>query len=190
MYATVADPYCYPGTDILKNKPGFRDEAALRAFEAISAAQRADELMPSGHFSVTHYRAIHRHIFQDVYRWAGRFRTVRISKGGNMFCYPENIAPEMRALFSRLADDKYLRDLSSAEFSRKAAEFLATLNAIHPFREGNGRAQTSFLVLLAANAGHPIDLGKLNPESFLNGMMETFGGNERELAAEVESLIA
>ena len=107
-----------------------------------------------------------------------------------MFCYPENIAPEMRALFSRLADDKYLSDLSSAEFSRKAAEFLATLNAIHPFREGNGRAQTSFLVLLAANAGHPIDLGKLNPESFLNAMMETFGGNERQLAAEVESLIA
>jgi fido (protein-threonine AMPylation protein) len=55
------------------------------------AAQRADEPLPSGRLSVRHYRAIHHHLFQDVYEWAGDFGTVRISKDGSMFCYPDYI---------------------------------------------------------------------------------------------------
>ncbi len=104
MYTAIADPYCYAGTSVLKNIPGIRDQAALEAFEAIATAQRADEPLPPGRLSVTQYRAIHRHLFQDVFAWSGKFRTVRINKDGSAFCYPENIAREMNALLEASSD--------------------------------------------------------------------------------------
>lgn len=190
MYDAIADPYCYPGTTVLKNIPGIRDQAALDAFEAISTTQRADEPLPKGRFGVTHYRAIHHHLFQDVYEWAGEFRTIRTSKGGNMFCYPENIEREMKSLFAALTGDRALRGLPSGAFSSKAAHALATLNAIHPFREGNGRSQTSFLVLLAIHAGHQPKLEKLDPVAYLQATIKSFHGDENSLADQIELLIS
>ncbi|PKP77311.1 MAG: adenosine monophosphate-protein transferase [Alphaproteobacteria bacterium HGW-Alphaproteobacteria-3] len=181
MYDAAADPYCYTGTTVLKYIPGLRTQAALDAFETASTTQRADEPLPSGRHSVTHYRALHHHLFQDVYAWAGKFRTVRISKDGSAFCYPENIQREMSALFDDLKKKRYFRNLPADDFAKKATAFFATLNAIHPFREGNGRTQTAFLVLLADQAGHPIDLQRLEPEIFLKAMIASFHGNEKPL---------
>jgi cell filamentation protein len=140
-YHITPDPYCYPGSTILKNRANIREQVALDVFEHEAALQRAEEPYPAGRLTVSHYRAIHRHLFQDVYAWAGRFRTVRISKGGSMFCYPEHIAAEMRRIFGALRQQRYLSGLAADEFAQKAAHFLAELNAIHPFREGNGRTQ-------------------------------------------------
>jgi cell filamentation protein len=188
-YAAIADPYCYPGTTILKNIIGIRDPAALNDFEAVSTAQRSDEPLPDGRLSIRHYRAIHHHLFQDVYAWAGAFRTVRIGKDGNAFCYPENIATEMKKLFSDLERKRRLAGLSRDAFANGATQFLATLNAIHPFREGNGRAQTTFLALLADHAGHPLNLDRLVPEVFLAAMVASFHGDEELLATELWRLI-
>lgn len=190
MYDAVTDPYCYEGTTVLRNIPGIRDHAALEAFEAVSTAQRADEPLPEGRFTVSHYRAIHHHLFQDVYSWAGKFRTVRIGKDGNAFCYPENIAREMKRLFLDLRRQHHLRNLSADEFAARAAHFLATLNAIHPFREGNGRAQTSFLLLLADRAGHRIELHKLVEQRFMDAMIASFKGDERPLTLDIMRLIS
>ena len=95
MYEAIADPYCYKGTSVLHNRLGLRDQEALDAFEAEATAQRFSEPLPIGRFGVAHYRAVHRHLFGDVFPWAGRFRRVRIAKGGSMFCYPEHITSEM-----------------------------------------------------------------------------------------------
>jgi len=190
MYDAVADPYCYPGTTVLKNNPGLRVQAALDAFETASTAQRADEPLPSGRLSVTHYRALHHHLFQDLYAWAGKFRTVRVSKDGSAFCYPENIQREMSALFGGLKKQRCLRGLAADQFAKEATRFLATLNAIHPFREGNGRTQTAFLALIADQAGHPIDLQRLEPEVFLKAMIASFHGNEKPLLQQIQRLIA
>ncbi len=190
MYDAVADPYCYDGTTVLKNIPGLRTQAELAAFEAISTAAQANLPLPSGHLSVTQYRAIHRHLFQDVYAWAGRYRTVRLGKDGSAFCYPEHIAREMTALFAGLKAKHYLANLSAESFAPAAAEFLATLNAIHPFREGNGRTQTSFLALLANHAGYPLDLDRLEREPFLAAMVASFKGNNLPLTAQIQILIA
>lgn len=111
MYETVEDPYCYPGTDTLINKLDIREPELLAAFEAEMTAARADEPLPLGRLSVTHYRKIHHHLFQDVYSWAGRYRSTRISKGGSMFCYPENIASEMPKRFAQLKQQRFLRNL-------------------------------------------------------------------------------
>jgi cell filamentation protein len=102
LYQVIDDPYIYPDTNILRNKLGLLDGATLEAFELEMSLLRAEEPLPDGRLSATHYRRIHRHIFQDVYAWAGRYRTVRTGKGGNWFCYPENIAAEMQRLFGAL----------------------------------------------------------------------------------------
>src|SRR6202012_2718480 len=145
MYDAVEDPYCYPGTTVLINKLGLRNQAALDKFEAEITRQRSAEPLPAGNLDAAHYLAVHHHLFQDVYSWAGRIRNVRISKDGSMFCYPEHIQAELNKLFVRLRAADYLRNIDRGIFAIKAADFTADLNAVHAFREGNGRSQLSFL---------------------------------------------
>lgn len=190
MYDAVPDPYCYPGTTILKNLADIRDQTGLEEFEAVMTALRAEEPLPRGRLSLSHYRAIHHHLFQDVYLWAGQYRMVRLSKDGSAFCYPEHIEQEMRRLFMALREDRYLAGRSPETFAANAAQFLSTLNAIHPFREGNGRTQVTFLSLLAGRAGHPLDLDRLEPEAFLAAMIASFKGNDTPLEREIRDLIA
>src|SRR4051812_3788419 len=135
MYEVHDDTYCYPGTTVLKNLLDLKEQAELDAFEAEITNQRALEPLPVGLLDPIHYKAIHRHLFQDVYAWAGELRTVRISKGKSAFCFPEYIEREMTKLFAGLAEKHHLTHLSKALFAKEAAHFLAEINAIHPFRE-------------------------------------------------------
>jgi len=163
MYDAVSDDYCYAGTTVLKNKLDLRDAAELADFEAAVSDARADEEAPAGDLDFKHFKAVHGHLFQDVYDWAGEIRTVRISKDDSMFCYPENIEGEARKLFSQLKKEGYLKNLSAKDFAGKSAHFLSELNAIHAFREGNGRTQPSFFLLLAEKAGHSLKSLILRP---------------------------
>ena len=70
-----------------------------------------------------------------------------------MFCYPEHIPAELRRVFGALREEGYLQGRDQTTFATGAAHFLAELNAIHAFRDGNGRTQLAFLVLLAAQGG-------------------------------------
>jgi cell filamentation protein len=190
VYEAIADPYCYKGTSVLRNRLGLRDQEALDAFEAEATAQRFSEPLPIGRFGVAHYRAVHRHLFGDVFPWAGRFRRVRIAKGGSMFCYPEHIASEMARIFGELKAKAWLRGLSVDAFAQEAAHFLAELNAIHPFRDGNGRTQLAFVTLLAFAAGYQVDFERIEPKSFLDAMIESFQGRERPLALALQQLVS
>lgn len=188
-YGAQGDPYCYAGTSALTNAPGIRDQAELERFESAIVKQRALEALPRGNLSVSHYRSIHRHLFQDVYRWAGGFRTVRLHKGASTFCYPEHIADEMKQLFGALRRADYFARLDADDFASQAAHFLATLNAIHAFREGNGRSQNAFLGLLAVRAGHGLAMSRLRVTAFRAAMVQSFSGSERPLADEIRSLM-
>lgn len=190
MYEEIADPYCYKGTSVLHNRLGLRDQEALDAFEAEATAQRFSEPLPIGRFGVAHYRAVHRHLFGDVFPWAGRFRRLRIAKGGSMFCYPEHIASEMARIFGELKAKAWLRGLSVDAFAQEAAHFLAELNAIHPFRDGNGRTQLAFVTLLAFAAGYQVDFERIEPKSFLDAMIESFQGRERPLTLALQQLVS
>jgi cell filamentation protein len=189
MYAVVPDPYCYPDSDVLINRPGIRSADSLEAFELVVTTQRADEPLPAGQLSVTHYRRVHHHLFQDVYPWAGKFRTVRLSKGSSAFCYPENIPEQMTQLFAQLRERRWLRNLDQASFAQGLARWLAELNAIHPFREGNGRTQLTFAALLTHQAGHHLHLERLQPEAFLHAMIESFKGADDLLVHEIAGLL-
>lgn len=190
MYEAADKIYCYPDSDVLINLAGLRTADELEAFETAMTAQRAEELLPAGRFSASHFRAVHRHLFQDVYAWAGNFRRVRIAKGGTMFCYPENIASELRRLFGQLRADNYLRSLPPEAFAAKAARFLATLNAIHAFRDGNGRAQLAFFAMLAAHADQPLYTDALQPDEFLGAMIASFAGDEEPLKSAILQMMS
>jgi cell filamentation protein len=189
MYESGPDPYCYPGTGVLKNRLDLREQAQLDDFETLITAQRSDEPLPGGRLGYAHYCAIHRHLFQDVFAWAGTVRTVRMAKRYSMFCYPEYIDVEVRKLFHGLSAAKFLKGLSAVEFAHQSARLLTQLNAIHPFREGNGRTQLTFLTLLATRAGHPLALDRMDPGAMLHAMVASFDSDQSRLATLIESLI-
>ena len=190
MYDVEEDNiYCYPGTAVLKNKLDIKDAEALAGLEAEMSNVQAHVPIQVTALDYDFYRSLHRHLFSEVYDWAGEPRKIRIGKGGNWFCFPENIDTEMNRLFGSLAEKDELRNLDAAEFAKQATHFMAELNAIHPFREGNGRTQLSFLELLADRAGHPLDMEKMNPEAVLDAMIESFAGSEGNLEKVIAGLL-
>lgn len=188
-YDSFDDPYCYAGTSVLKNKLDLRDYAELDAFEHESASAKGEEKLPSGLFDPAHYCTIHRHLFGEVYDWAGKYRSVRTAKGGDMFCFPEYIAGQMDEVFTALQNQLFTGGASRDEFVTAAAHFLGELNAIHPFREGNGRTQLAFLFLLGERAGHPLDMTRIRPKPMLSAMMASFDGKKGPLENEIAVLL-
>lgn len=180
-YRAINDPYCYQGTDILKNKADIKNQERFEEFEYIATGARFKEPLPVGSFDAEHYRAIHYHLFQDIFDWAGQYRTVRISKGDSTFCYPEFIPTEMNRAFASLKREIIEQSLTARDYAQKTAEFLAELNAIHPFREGNGRTQLAFLAALSDAMGHEFSLDMTDPSIFLQAMIDSFKGNTAPL---------
>lgn len=165
-----------------------RTEAALEEFEVSAVALRLSEPFPAGAFDQSHYRAIHHHLFKDVYDWAGEYRTVRIAKPGAMFCYPEHIAEQMNLLFGSLQEAFFTPGATQQDFVTNSARFLGDLNAIHPFRDGNGRAQLTFLFLLGQRAGHSLDMARIRPKPMLAAMVASFKGKLEPLENEIAGL--
>ncbi|MGB8259559.1 MAG: Fic family protein [Terracidiphilus sp.] len=188
-YDAFDDPYAYPGTSVLRNRLDIRDAGILEAFEVEISTLRAEEPLPHGAFDPTHYCSIHHHLFQDVYEWAGQYRTVRTSKGGNAFCYPEHIPAQMDALFRSIRGGEAFAGKNRSEFLKEATRFLGDLNAIHPFREGNGRAQLTFLGLIGATAHHPFAFERIDRNEFLQAMIESFFGRFEGLTVELGKLL-
>jgi fido (protein-threonine AMPylation protein) len=97
----ASDPYPDPGTDVLKNVPGLRNAEQCGAFETLNSAARIYEFLQNpvhGGFDVPHLKSIHRHISQDVFAWAGEFRTSLLGKAEHLgqpaawFCNDAHIA--------------------------------------------------------------------------------------------------
>src|SRR5438876_6389903 len=172
-----SDPYVYPGTTVLKNIPGIRNQEILDRFEADRVGQRSLELIErplSGLFDIEHLQGIHRYLFQDVYEWAGEFRTVDIAKGNSYFAHVPYIESTLKDLFERLSKGQHLHGLSQARFADGVAEVLATLNAVHAFREGNGRTQREFVRELAYKNSYWIDWNKVSREELYQASDASF----------------
>lgn len=152
----AVDPYLDPVTGCLRNRLGITDPRHLAQVEARLVAAAEVELHAeqplTGRFDLAHLQTVHRFLFGEVYDWAGQLRTVNITKGDTLFALAEHLPAQARELFARLRS-QHLADLSRERFVTEVARFLADLNALHPFREGNGRTQRVFLQLLANDAG-------------------------------------
>jgi cell filamentation protein len=161
------DPYLDPASGVLRNLLGITAAQELSQVEAALTASRLVDLerhrLP-GRYDLAHLRAFHRHIFGDVYDWAGQLRTVSIAKSGEVFCLPQHLESYATDVFGRLAAADRLRGMPRERFITQLAELLGDVNALHPFREGNGRTQRAFFSQLAHDAGHHIDWVRMNPE--------------------------
>ena len=183
-----SDPYLYPGTNVLKNLRGLTDPQLLERFEARRTHWRIAELIDTpvpGRFDLAHFKAIHRHIFQDVFEWAGQFRTVNLSKGGHIFGLARFLEPALQQTLNKLAAEKHLADLDAGAFAGRAAYFLGELNAGHPFREGNGRTQREFMREVALKAGHYLDWRATTPEEMIEASRSSHASGDASRFAQL-----
>lgn len=167
-YGVGSDSYCYENSDVLVNFLGITDgsllEEAERDISNVNAG--AIEFSPPP-YDLAYLQTIHRLLFQDIYSWAGEIRTIDISKAATRFCNVQWIEKESGKIFGRLKDEHYLVSLTRTELVEKAAEYYGDINMIHPFREGNGRAQRIFFEHLIVNAGFDVSWNGINQENWI-----------------------
>ena len=159
------DPYLDLQSGLLRNRLGITNARELRHVEAELTASRIYDLIRKpipGAYDLSHLRAFHRHIFQDLYDWAGELRTVSIGRG-MLFSLPGYLEADAQELFAWLAREDHLRGRTRAGFVDGFTELYADLNALHPFRDGNGRTQRAFLGQLGGEAGHPVHWAAMDP---------------------------
>ena len=140
MHETKDFFYCYNGTNTLKNKLNIKDFKALEEYETSIVSLKLLSLAKqgiTGNFDVDHLTSIHKFLFEDIYDFAGEFRTKNIAKDYFQFAAWEYIKSELENLLNQLKNENYLENISKFAFIKRLAYYWAELNVIHPFREGN-----------------------------------------------------
>jgi len=169
--------YCYPDSFVLINKLNITDASVLedaeREITALRTALLLDNHLP-GNFDAQHLKAMHKELFGDLYKWAGETRLVNISKGSE-FCRYEHIDEQLDTLFDKLKAENYLQDSSTlTSLAKRLAHYLGEINAIHPFREGNGRVQRMFVEHLAYAVGYDLNYAKIASSDMLEASVRSF----------------
>lgn len=165
------EDYFVPGTSVLRNKLGITDADALKAAEEELSWARVVDLQRhpvTGDYDYAHMKTIHRHIFQDVYDWAGDQRVGPqepqvMSKGDFRFAPVSFIEPHLTDQYRRLQQHDRFRDLNPADFTDKLADVWGEINFAHAFREGNTRAQIIFFDQFCQQAGYTLDRSAFLP---------------------------
>jgi len=180
-----SDPYVDPQSGVLLNLLGIVDQAELDNVEGALVAVRVQELATiptAGRFDLAYLQAIHRHLFGDIYPWAGQIRSVDISKGETRFANHEQIESYAPKITGPLAREQFLQNLDPQEFSERAGYDLGELNALHPFREGNGRAIREFVGQLARGAGYNIDWTRAERSEMTRASTEAYYGDHSRMS--------
>ncbi len=171
--------YTDPKTGLLRNLQDISDPDVLLFVESGAVIKRLQELYenPIDVKGVDSLFEIHRHLFQDMYVWAGKKRTVEISKNGKQFFPISHFDNAFRHIDQLVIEFKKIPKDNKKLIAEKLAEILDTVNYLHPFREGNGRTQREFLRLLALEKGLTLNL---NPpdnhtihEKYMKGTIES-----------------
>lgn len=167
--------YCYPESDVLRNKLNIMSlEALVEAEREITSVRIAvAKLKPvRGHFDLKHLQKIHKLVFGDIYPWAGKLRHVNISKG-NQFCLAMNLELYAENLFRKLEKERYLIGCTDP-VPHRLAWYLSEINVLHPFREGNGRVQRLFIEYLALVAGYRVDFSDVSSQEMIVASANSF----------------
>jgi cell filamentation protein len=179
------DPYTYRDTDTLRNRLGITDDKTLTEAERrLTQARGAEAARLTFPTTADGYRALHRHLFQDLYEWAGQDRSVNIAKGGSNFAHVPYIARELDKRFADISTGDTLKGLTRDEFFDRLGNHINEMNAIHPFREGNGRTMRHHAAQLARDAGHPIRIASIDKTAWMDASRHGFlTGDHRPMAA-------
>jgi len=182
---SVRDKYTYPDSPVLINRKNIRDGERLEQFESEAVYLRSAQLLLrpiAGRFDIHHLKAVHHYLFQDVYAWADELRTVNISKGSSTFGFWQYIEQHLTSELERISREQFLAGLQRAQLVQRLTYFLSEINAAHPFREGNGRAQREFIRELALRAGHKVNWSTVNRDALYTASADSMKGNLAPLA--------
>ena len=170
LYEARNSIYCYKDSDVLVNKFDIHDNKKLEEIERKIVLAKLYELRQNhqiGNFDVSHFVGIHRFLFEDIYPFAGLFRNENIAKGNFSFAEWEYIEDELKKLLENLKEENYLQNLDRDTFIKRLSYYMAELNVLHPFREGNGRTIREFIRQLAYKNGYVLNLKNINPKEML-----------------------
>lgn len=191
--------YTYRGTHTVKNTFGVTDYDEFERIEAAIVKARYTEIAagsgPTGQFDGGLIKAFHRHLFQDVYEWAGRTRDERVALSdgtvatmptmrkaeGKLFTVGPAIPVALDAIGEKLRARSYLRSLRREEFAKQAGDIMAEINTVHPFREGNGRTQRVFMEQLAHAAGHDLNFTVISKERMIQASIAAHERNDTSM---------
>jgi cell filamentation protein len=185
------DPYIDPVTGVLRNKLGLKAPAELAAAEreiTHAALIFLQESPVPPRYDLGHLCAIHQRIFGDIYDWAGQLRTVAIAKG-SWFCLPQYIESSAAEIFRALRGEGLLRDLPRDAFIDRLTYYLGEVNAVHPFREGNGRAQRALFEQLARDADFILDWQHLDAGRNVAASAAIMGGDPAPMRKMLNELV-
>ena len=161
------DPYLYPELNVMRNRLGIRQAERLAQaayeFTALRAATLSLGPLLRG---LPHLCAIHQHLYQDIFDWAGDIREMDIYQGDTRFCHFAYIEKEGNALMQDLEEEGYLVGLEKADFINRLSHYYCEINVLHPFRIGNGIVQRIFFEQLAIHAGYQLDWRGIDPEAW------------------------
>ncbi len=162
--------YSWPGTTVLRNRLGLHDRDDLRIQEyAFVSTRQADlevgTVVIPATYDAAHLRAIHHHLFQDVYDWAGEHRTVPLAKDISEFAPTNRISSYLDGA-AAMVDNTSWPSVPADEFARTMAKVYAWANHAHPFREGNGRATKIWLAAIAEQSPWQLDYERIDADAW------------------------
>ncbi|MBA2175017.1 Fic family protein [Halobacillus locisalis] len=174
-YGSGSSRYCYAGTDVLINHYDIMDDKQLQSMETILSTQRLSELQGepvAGDFDLRHLQRIHAYLFRDLYPFAGDIRTENITKDGFSFAQARFIPVSAEELFELLMAEEW-ETMEVEELAERLTHYMAELNVLHPFREGNGRSLREFIRCLAMRADYQLDWSAAPKETVLKASIES-----------------
>ncbi len=166
--------YTDPNTGLLRNLLDINDPDVLLFVESGAVTKRLQELNenPIKIKGIDSLFEIHRHLFQDIYVWAGKKRKVEISKDGKQFFPISHFDNAFRYIDQLISEYQKIPNNSKSLIAEKLAEILDNINYLHPFREGNGRAQREFLRTLALEKGIQLNLNPADNKTVYDQYMQ------------------
>ncbi|HTO16773.1 MAG TPA: Fic family protein [Edaphocola sp.] len=184
--------YVDPKSGILKNLVDINDAEDLLFFESVAVSKRINELhiKPIKIVGIESLFLIHKQLFQDIYAWAGKERVVEISKDGKQFFPTSNFENAYRFIDGLISDFKKTEKNNKNQIAENLSQILDNVNYLHPFRDGNGRAQREFIRMLALEKGINLNLNPPdNKEVYEKYMQGTINSDTKVLKELISSLI-
>lgn len=189
-FYSSSDHYTYADSSVLVNRLGLRDQQLLdRAEKLFVSARLIDVSSVPRTFDYTHFRALHFHMFQDIYEWAGVERDVLIAKGGSPFAAPMFIRSQACGLLTELCEGLRSHRHEVAVFPGILSRFVNEMNVVHVFREGNGRHLREFVRHVLEELGCGFKADELRRERWIPAVIAGFRGDEEPMARLLDDAI-
>lgn len=186
------DPYSYRNSLVLINKLGVRNSHELEMIETTLSSIRAADGVPQGDFSYDHLKSVHKHLYQDVYDWAGEERKTSLTKHGSKdsIYQPHQITPALNQTFKTLEEQDFLKGKGHDQFSVGIADMVGSIDKAQPFRGGNEQVMQEFADQVASEAGYAIDWAAIDRDDWIRASAANSVGDREVMRDLMRSVVS